>query len=512
MGCIPIFRSTHNFPVGETPTGSGFYSRVSPPAREKLKYPLNRYLTALCRNSCLVFLMLLCYWSQSEAQTVSQKLAGAFKIFENDPQLKYAISSLYVIDADNGNMVFDKNSRIGLAPASTQKVVTSVTAFELMGKTFRYGTSFGIIKDKDLAGAGTLVIYPAGDPSLGSFRWSGTAAGTILKQIIAALPDEIKLYSAIVIDNSGWAKQEIPDGWIWQDLANYYGTAAEKMNWRENQFNIILKSGSSIGSHVNIVHTEPLLHNNYFLRSEVTAARSGSGDNAYIYFPASGDTGTIKGTIPVNENHFVISGAFPSGAAQFINELRDTLTQIGKGNPEMKIVFADSNTDISVSKVFFRYQSPALDSLIYWFNKKSINLYGEAFLKTMAHQQNGYGATDTGVSVIKSFWKQKGIDPNELNIVDGSGLSPLNRITTHAQVEVLKYARQQSWFSSFLNALPVYNNMQMKSGTIRDVKGFAGYHTAKNGKTYIFSFLVNNYNGPANSLVRKMYRVLDLLK
>ena len=54
--------------------------------------------------------------------------------------------------------------------------------------------------------------------------------------------------------------------------------------------------------------------------------------------------------------------------------------------------------------------------------------------------------------------------------------------------------------------------MHIKSGTIRGVKGFAGYHTAKNGKTYIFSFLVNNYNGSTNNLVRKMYRVLDLLK
>ena len=53
--------------------------------------------------------------------------------------------------------------------------------------------------------------------------------------------------------------------------------------------------------------------------------------------------------------------------------------------------------------------------------------------------------------------------------------------------------------------------MKMKSGTIRNVKGFTGYHTA-GGKTYIFSFLVNNYNGSTTALVRKMYTVLDVLK
>jgi D-alanyl-D-alanine carboxypeptidase/D-alanyl-D-alanine-endopeptidase (penicillin-binding protein 4) len=54
--------------------------------------------------------------------------------------------------------------------------------------------------------------------------------------------------------------------------------------------------------------------------------------------------------------------------------------------------------------------------------------------------------------------------------------------------------------------------MKMKSGTINGVKGFTGYHRSKEGRTYVFSFLVNNYNGAASSLVQKMYKVLNELK
>jgi D-alanyl-D-alanine carboxypeptidase/D-alanyl-D-alanine-endopeptidase (penicillin-binding protein 4) len=54
--------------------------------------------------------------------------------------------------------------------------------------------------------------------------------------------------------------------------------------------------------------------------------------------------------------------------------------------------------------------------------------------------------------------------------------------------------------------------MKMKSGTISDVKGFCGYHKAKDGKEYIYSFLVNNYSGRASAIVAKMYKVLDHLK
>jgi D-alanyl-D-alanine carboxypeptidase/D-alanyl-D-alanine-endopeptidase (penicillin-binding protein 4) len=122
------------------------------------------------------------------------------------------------------------------------------------------------------------------------------------------------------------------------------------------------------------------------------------------------------------------------------------------------------------------------------------------------------GDTDEGIRMTREHWKDKGILPTELNMADGSGLSPQNRVTTHAQVTILRYAQKQPWYQGYAFAFPEYNGMKMKSGTIGGVKGFCGYHTSAGGRSYIFSFLVNNYNGSAASLVRKMYRVLDELK
>jgi len=78
----------------------------------------------------------------SFAQNITQKLQQVYQQFEADSQLRHAISSLYVINAKTGKVVFDKNSQIGLAPASTQKIITAVTAFELLGKNYRYKTFF----------------------------------------------------------------------------------------------------------------------------------------------------------------------------------------------------------------------------------------------------------------------------------------------------------------------------------------------------------------------------------
>jgi len=86
-----------------------------------------------------VFLLVAGCWllvTGTIAQQVSQRLQKAFQQFETDSQLKHAISSLYVIDATTGEVVFKKNAQVGLATASTQQVITSNDAFELFGKHF----------------------------------------------------------------------------------------------------------------------------------------------------------------------------------------------------------------------------------------------------------------------------------------------------------------------------------------------------------------------------------------
>src|SRR5215467_4379570 len=84
-----------------------------------------------------------CMFHFSDAQSVKQKLQQAYQQFESDSQLMHGMSSLYVINAKTGEVVFDRNSQTGLAPASTQKIITAATAFELLGKDYRYKTDFG---------------------------------------------------------------------------------------------------------------------------------------------------------------------------------------------------------------------------------------------------------------------------------------------------------------------------------------------------------------------------------
>jgi len=459
----------------------------------------------------------------SFAQDISKRLQAAARQFQSDSQMRHAIYSLYVIDAKTGKVVFDKNSQVGLAPASCQKLFTSGAAFELLGHEYKYKTTLAFTLDGDNKSVRHLVITGSGDPSLGSWRFRSERQVNIFDEWINALKANkiSSIKGTIIPDDSKFEFQVCPGGWIYDDIGNYYGAGAAALNWRENQFDLILRSGSNIGDVVRIIDKVPVTYAGPFI-NELKTAEEGSGDNAYIYPPTEGFGWLVKGTIPVGENHFVISGAILDPVKFVVEEFKRKLDS-------SKISYWRPGSDDQVKKgelyeylppyyvkdaknVISQHLSPTFDTLNFWFLRRSINLYGEAFVKTIALEKKGFASTEDGVELVKDFWSQQGIDKAAINIIDGSGLSPQNRVTTNALVRVLQYAKTRPWYNSFYLSLPTYNGMKMKSGSIGGARSFAGYEISKDGHQYIFAIIVNNYDGSSSTIVNKMYKVLDNLK
>lgn len=460
----------------------------------------------------LFLVIMLLAFVQLNAQTVNAKFNSAFKKFEEDRSFTHATISLYVIDSSTGKAITTKNIQVGMAPASCQKVITASTAFELLGHGFTYKTTLGY-SGKHANGVlyGDIIIKGDGDPTLGSWRYGATSEESIISNFKKAISQEgiNEIKGHVIADESKWMGEVTPDGWIWQDIGSYYGAGARAVNWRENQYDLFLKSGKKIGDSVEITGTMPSTVIGLKLKSMATSAEKGSGDNAYIYFPLNKEYGYVRGTIPVNENKFIISGAMPHPA----NQLAATLEAALKNQPLENVLGENENMDYEDSMhIFYTYNSLPLDSIVYWFLKRSVNLYGEALLKTLGYELTKSGSVDSSISVVKKFWKKKGIEPSALNIIDGSGLSPGNRITTESLVTVLEYAKKQKWFSSFFNALPEINGIKMKSGSIGGVVSYTGFIKSKTGDAYTFAFIINNYDGDANTIRTKMWKLLDVLK
>ncbi|MFT3824524.1 MAG: D-alanyl-D-alanine carboxypeptidase/D-alanyl-D-alanine-endopeptidase [Chitinophagaceae bacterium] len=471
-------------------------------------------------NRILALLIMLFSCNCLQAQAITEQLNKAVTQFETDEQMRHTILGLCVFNARTGKPVYEHNAQLGLAAASTQKLFTSVAAMDLLGKDYRYKTTIGYdgtVEDGILKG--NLHIIGYGDPTLGSWRWSETKEEVVLRKIAGILRDNgiRKIAGKVYINDSAFSMQPIPGGWIWDDIGNYYGAGVWGINWHENQYDLHIQPGKKEGDETKLVRTAPGLEV-AAMQNGITTGKKGSGDNAYIYLPPYGLMGFTQGTVPVaaNDSPFVISGSFPNAPLQFAHALEAQLKKEGIEVEQSYVLYlsvlANKQTMPAVKKIVGVLQSPVLDTINYWFLRRSVNLFGEALVKVIAYEKNGFGETEKGVELVRDFWGQHGIEKSAIKIIDGSGLSPQNRVTADAEVKVLQYAKTRPWYNSFYNALPEYNGMKMKSGSVGGARAFAGYHTAKNGEEYVFSIIVNNYDGSSGEAVRKLYKVLDVLK
>lgn len=484
---------------------------------EKLN-PLSYMLTSL--RFSLLFLGVL-FTTHLQAQTSNPaKIREAYQRFVESPQLENGSVSLSVMNASTGEMLVSGNGKTGLATASTLKNITAATAFQILGPDFTFQTVVSRAGSIDPAGVlkGNLIILGSGDPTLGSSRYDHTKEDVLLEKWVQAVKAAgiRKIEGNIIGDDLLHGGYQAPNGWPWADMGNYYGAGYSSLNWRENAFGVVFQTGSQAGLPTSIGSmTADLSYLNII--NEVTTGNPGSGDNVYGYSAPYSSKIFFRGSHGVDLKK-TIQMSVPDPAYDLAYQFLQMLKRSGievTGVPETTYGMKNRQQAYEVmdEHVLDVHHSPILSDIIYNFNQVSINLYGESLLKAIAQQLGE--STETGAvgRWVGDYWSDKlDIARGELRIVDGSGLSPNNRVTTSAMVKILAFCREQPWFDAFLASIPTNNGMKLKSGTISGVLGYAGYHTASDGSQYIVALLVNNYGGGASAMRRQMFSMLDVLK
>ncbi|WP_294299720.1 D-alanyl-D-alanine carboxypeptidase/D-alanyl-D-alanine-endopeptidase [uncultured Chryseobacterium sp.] len=439
------------------------------------------------------------------AQDIAQKLDAATKNLMNSSGAVSSNLSFYVSD-ENGNFLYEYQGNKGLSTASTQKIFTAAAALEVLGKNYTYKTTAsysGTVSNGNLNG--NLFISSNGDPTLGSWRYEGYKPENFRQKLIEAVKKSgiKKISGDLVIDDSYFDHQTVPGGWPWDDLGNYYGAGVWGVNWRENQFDINM-NGTEFKSFSYPLEGVKWLND---LKS------GGSSDQSLIFTAPHSDVALINGTLP--SKLVTVSGATPNPPLQLGVEAKQWLKESGIDfsgkvitNSQLEIE-GGKPQEMPVNKIVLTYESPALEKIIYWFLRKSINLYGETLVKTLGKEKKGNPSFKSGVAYLKEFWKSKGINPVMINFADGSGLSPQNYVSAKAEVQALLYAKKQPWFEAYYDGFPTQDNgIKMKSGTMRDTKSYAGFHTSKDGKKYVFSIIINNFQGSGGAELQKILNVL----
>lgn len=273
------------------------------------------------------------------------------------------------------------------------------------------------------------------------------------------------------------------------------------MNWRENQFRIFLTPGPTVGSPVTVARYENLPPSLTFTNELVTGA-PGTGDLADVYLAPDSTHGYLRGSLGIDSpRNFSIGAAAPNSALFLANELRQAMSW-----PASMPMTTQYNKALNGSAriTLEEYQSPPISEIVYWFEKISINMYGEVLVNTIARHIN-----ISAGSVLPNYCERvHGIERTAVATMDGSGLSPQNRITTWAIANMLYDIQQcEPWFPDFERTLPVLNGISMKSGFIRNVLSYSGYVNS-----HVFSIIVNNFNGITGVMRQKIWSLLDTLK
>lgn len=456
-------------------------------------------------------------------------LKNTIRQFSKDPELKNAGIGFIAVDANSGEIVADWHPDMSLAPASTQKLISTATALEILGPDYRFETILeydGTISNGTLNG--NIYIRGGGDPTLGSPRFAAHYSGFLDRWVAAVKSLGISQINGYVVgDAQIYSTQIVPDRFCWMDMGNYYSLGACGLSIYDNTFRLSFRSPAHVGGLTQVIKVEPeipgLTFDNY-----VTAAAN-SRDEAYIFGAPYTYDWSIRGTIPAGRSEFTIKGALPDpphfAALEFERSLKAAGVAVSRPATTIRRMRLARQMPNTERQKFHTTQSPALKDIIYRTNLWSVNHYAEHLFTHIGVARLAEGDVEHGEAAIKQFWASKGMDTAGMYLFDGSGLSRNDQITPRQLAYLLTYMKRKGrYFDAFYASLPIagksgtlghmcrgtraQNNLRAKSGSIRKVRAYAGYVTTSAGRELAFSICVNTYNCSDSEMRQKLETLL----
>ena len=441
--------------------------------------------------------------------------------FTNSPLLKSANVSFKMTETHTGKSVAQFRAENIATPASVMKVITTSTALELLSPDFKFITKLEMdnLPSADSILYGNLIIRSSGDPTLGSayFETDNFLNDWALSVKNAGIKT---IKGKIIIDESLFSQTDaVNSRWIWEDIGNYYASGVYGISYKDNTFVLQLKS-DSVGSQPQILRTIPkidsLVFSNYLLSVK------GNNDNANIFGLPMDYHRTLYGTIPANRDVFSIKGSIPYPADVLRSEFVKKLEETGILMENNDFLPANAN---ELPILLYKRISPKLIDIVNITNFVSNNHFAEHIFKQLALTKYDVSTSANATAVVKSFWKSKQLPVEQLFMYDGSGLSPKDGVSANFLVSLLNYMQNQSRYAQqFKNSLPAAGNdgtvknvlkktvlagkVRMKSGSISNVRCYAGYLDATNGTTYSFAVLINNANGTSSEVTAEIEKLL----
>jgi D-alanyl-D-alanine carboxypeptidase/D-alanyl-D-alanine-endopeptidase (penicillin-binding protein 4) len=383
-------------------------------------------------------------------------------------------------------------AEVSVNPASLMKLVTTSAALELLGPSFTWRTPVyveGVVREGVLQG--NLHVRGQGDPRLGVEKlWQ-------LMRRVQGLGIQ-RIEGDIVLDRSAF---EVP----WRDPGSFDGEPLRPYNASPDALLINFKSllihwvPDRAANEVRI-HTEPPLAGVQFpSQLPLTAGECGDYRSAVKADFSDPLKPRLSGAYPASCGEKVWPVAYADPAQFAPRAILGMWQQLGG---QLRGVVREGVVPAQLKPVFWHESAP-LAEVVRDINKYSNNVMAQQLFLTLSLQQQGLGKQGASQEIVNRWWRERvAMAPPLLD--NGSGLSREERITPAALARLLQVMWRSPVMPDLMASLPVagqdgtlrrsqtQSRAHLKTGSLRDVMGVAGYVDGQDGRRWVLVAILNH--------------------
>ncbi|MDZ7822045.1 MAG: D-alanyl-D-alanine carboxypeptidase/D-alanyl-D-alanine-endopeptidase [Candidatus Marinimicrobia bacterium] len=441
------------------------------------------------------------------------------EILSDLPELEHAqwsVYARYVDEKEGESPIIDHHSDMSLSCASSLKVLTLALALDKLGANYRFKTRLYYSGEIDGEGVlnGNIYIAGGGDPTLGGDQVGGVY---VRKKLLSEWVKAVKrkgirsVNGAVVADESLYPPYHVPGHWTWEDIGDYYGAGLTALCYADNKYYLDFVPGEREGDPARVQAIRPFIPGFRYV-NRMRTGPAGSGDNGYILAAPDCYRAVFHGTVPAGVEKFTIKGAIPNPALLAAQNLESAL-QTADINVGKEARVENEAQHYPNDHLLKTIASPPLYRIAEITNKLSNNTYTEMLLLKVAKAETGKGETREGIGVLEAFMDEMNVEHSGMRLVDASGLSRENMITTKIFCDYLSAVSRRDSFADFFNTFgtagdgndygfvvnfakdsDAAHNARVKTGYIGGVRSHTGYVSTRSGRLVAFSCIANNYH------------------
>ena len=402
------------------------------------------------------------------------------KLIEKSDLSKTSTIAISVRNVSTGNVVYEKDAKKLLHPASTIKIPASYFAINTLGYDYFFKTGF-YKYNKD------LYIKLGADPLL-TFGQLKSAFSQLKSQ---GLDNFENLY----IDDSIIDKKEFSQGWMWDDDVNPYTPKVSAYNLDGNsiKLNMTTKDDGTVKTSLNSKYPMSIYAyikkdaNGEFL--DVNRYNWNNPELVEIYGKVN-NTQSVKVPISSMRRYFIYN------IDKILDEKRITVKSSLYAS---KIIPQNADLIYEISNPI----EPVISEIL----QNSNNLMAETIYKLAGGMDyNSTGTDENAFMAMAKFYQKDNVDFNSVVLKDGCGVSRNNLVSVDWMSNILIKIYKDKNFEKFKEYMAqpgdgtlssrlfdLRGDAWLKTGSLSNISALAGYIKSKDGNLYAITIYTQNF-------------------